>query len=38
MPEKSDSDRKFEEDPITTGISLDIKGLAKASWSSIRKN
>tara|TARA_A100001037_G_scaffold83147_1_gene75226 strand:+ start:17958 stop:18671 length:714 start_codon:yes stop_codon:yes gene_type:complete len=37
MPEKSDSDRKFEEDPITTGISLDIKGLAKASGVPLEK-
>ena len=37
MPEESDSDRKFEEDPITTGISLDIKGLAKASGVPLEK-
>tara|TARA_B100000287_G_scaffold73913_2_gene65635 strand:- start:10619 stop:11332 length:714 start_codon:yes stop_codon:yes gene_type:complete len=37
IPEKSDSDRKFEEDPITTGISLDIKGLAKASGVPLEK-
>ena len=37
MPEKSDSDRKFVEDPITTGISLDIKGLAKASGVPLEK-
>jgi DNA-binding transcriptional MerR regulator len=37
MPEKSDSDRKFEEDPITTGISLDIKGLAKTSGVPLEK-
>ena len=37
MPEKLDSDRKFEEDPITTGISLDIKGLAKASGVPLEK-
>ena len=37
MPEEPDSDRKFEEDPITTGISLDIKGLAKASGVPLEK-